>query len=656
MKEMKRLLYSAIIILSSIASVNAVEPEVAPSYAWRALPTLGTHQTVEIDTLLFNYAQKFVPSAQASAYATTGNFGGPGETLIFFSRKPCSDFFFRDAISNWIPSAEKMAFYNTRIPMTLLAYNFGGSKQTAQDRLSLNFSGNATKQIQVGVIADYLHSKGSYANQSAKNLTWGLSGSYIGDRYQFQGYYYHYNIINLENGGIEDDLYITDPAEIQGGITSVDTKIIPTRLTQASSRVVGGQLFLNNKYNLGFYRDVELEEFPDSIVTEFVPVTSIIWTLDYRAAHHNFNNRNSTQNKEFWRDTYFTPDNTFDRTSYWSIRNTFGISLLEGFNKYAKAGLSAYLTHEYRHFRQTLDPDTLSAIPETLEPLNFIDMPGVKSQNLLYVGAQLSKQQGKLLTYDGNIRFGLLGDAIGEVKASGLITAHIPLLKREVDVTGFIDFSNEAVPYLLRQYISNHFVWNNNFGKTRRLKFGGSLAIPSTYTSLTVGVENLQNLVYFDNLALPAQARDNIQVFSASLNQAIRYRAFNWENRITFQTTSNSTALPLPSLSIYSNLYFYFKIARVLQVQFGIDCDYYTRYKAVSYQPATMAFYNQNEIDCGNYPFMNLYCNMKLGRARFYLMMSHINQGLTGKNYFSMPHYPLNPRRFQLGVSIDFLN
>ncbi|MDE5968822.1 MAG: putative porin, partial [Muribaculaceae bacterium] len=212
------------------------------------------------------------------------------------------------------------------------------------------------------------------------------------------------------------------------------------------------------------------------------------------------------------------------------------------------------------------------------------------------------------------------------------------------------------VPYLLRQYISNHFVWNNNFGKTRRLEFGGSLAIPSTYTSLTVGVENLQNLVYFDNLALPAQARDNIQVFSASLNQAIRYRAFNWENRITFQTSSNSTALPIPTLSVYSNLYFYFKIARVLQVQFGIDCDYYTRYKAVSYQPATMAFYNQNEIDCGNYPFMNLYCNMKLGRARFYLMMSHINQGLTGKNYFSMPHYPLNPRRFQLGVSIDFLN
>lgn len=69
-----------------------------------------------------------------------------------------------------------------------------------------------------------------------------------------------------------------------------------------------------------------------------------------------------------------------------------------------------------------------------------------------------------------------------------------------------------------------------------------------------------------------------------------------------------------------------------------------------------MAFYNQREIEVGNYPFMNLYANMKLSRTRFYVMMSHINQGLTGKNYFAMPHYPMNPRRFQLGLSVDFAN
>ena len=54
---------------------------------------------------------------------------------------------------------------------------------------------------------------------------------------------------------------------------------------------------------------------------------------------------------------------------------------------------------------------------------------------------------------------------------------------------------------------------------------------------------------------------------------------------------------------------------------------------------------------------MNLYANMKLKQTRFFVMLSHVNQGLFGgNNYFILPHYPLNPRSFQMGVSIDFSN
>ena len=54
---------------------------------------------------------------------------------------------------------------------------------------------------------------------------------------------------------------------------------------------------------------------------------------------------------------------------------------------------------------------------------------------------------------------------------------------------------------------------------------------------------------------------------------------------------------------------------------------------------------------------MNAYANFKLSRARFFVLYSHFNQGLFGSNdYFSLPHYPLNPRRFQMGVVVDFVN
>ena len=70
-----------------------------------------------------------------------------------------------------------------------------------------------------------------------------------------------------------------------------------------------------------------------------------------------------------------------------------------------------------------------------------------------------------------------------------------------------------------------------------------------------------------------------------------------------------------------------------------------------------MSFRNQREMKSGNFPFANVYADFKLKKTRFFLMMSNVSDGLLGtKRTFSMPHYPLNARRFQLGLSVDFQN
>jgi len=623
--------------------------------AWRILSPLGEREAAPVDTTFLNYGQRSVPSAQSMAYATTGNLGSEGYNLIYFERPAASDFFFRDALRAWLPSADTQRFYNTRIPMTLASYNFGGGKESAQDRLKADFSGNINARAQVGAMVDYLYSKGSYNYQATKHLSWGLSGSYIGDRFEFQGFLQHYNAVNKENGGITDDLYITDPAEIQGGSTSVDYKTIPTRLSSAHNRLVGTQIYLNSRYKVGFYKDII---DGDTVRQEYVPVSSFIWTLDYRDARHSFRNENVSEAQEFWDNFYLDPNGTNDKTKYSSIRNTIGVSLLEGFHKYAKAGLAVFLTHEYRHYTQTQDTlDREQLLPEALTPLPFAAIPATKGENYVWVGAQLARRQGHILNYDATGRLGIVGDAAGEVNLDGAIYTHIPLLGDTVNVTAYGHFSNSNVPYLLKHYISNHFAWDNDFGKTRRLRAGGRINVPHTSTTLSAGVENVQNLVYFNENALPAQSGSSVQVFSASLQQDFRFGIFNWQNRLTYQTSSDDAVIPLPKLAVYSNMFIHFKVAHVLDVQLGVDCDYYTKYKSVAYQPATMTFYNQREKDCGNHPFVNAYLNFKLSKTRFYVMFSHVNQGLFGgDNWFSMPGYPLNPRRFQLGLSIDFAN
>lgn len=632
----------------------AVDTISALSYAWKVISPLGLHEPSTIDTLLYNYYQKSIPSEVTPAYATTGNLGSEGQTLLFFQRKEMSDFFFADALRAWIPSIDTHKFYNTRRPMTLLSYNTGGGKETTQDRLKMTFSANANAKTQIGAYLDYLYSKGSYNYQATKDLVWGISGSYMGDRYELQTFMYHYDLLNKENGGITDDLYITDPAEIQGGSSKVDTKTIPTNLTAAHSKLVGTDIYINNRYKVGYYEE---EIVNDSVVNRtYIPVSSFIWTLNYKDGKHIFLNDVPGQAR-FWDNTYLSKTGTNDRTEYSTLTNTLGISLLEGFNKYAKAGLAAYATHQIRKYTQTTDTiDRITTLPEGLSPYPVSKVPHKSSENLLWIGAQLTKQQGSLLRYNATAQFGIAGPVAGDIDIDGNLSTRFKLLGDSVTLTAYGKFSNQEAPYLMNHYVSNHFIWENDFGKIRRFRVGGKLDIPQTKSFLNVGVENLQNYIYFNEKCLPTQHGGSVQILSASLNQNFKLGVLHLDNKLTYQTSTDETVIPLPKFSIYSNLYILFKVCGVLDVQLGVDCDYYTKYKSIAYQPATMSFYNQRDIEVGNYPFMNAYANMKLDKARFYVMFSHVNQGMTGNNYFVLPHYPLNPRKFQIGVSVDFAN
>ncbi|MDE6134171.1 MAG: putative porin, partial [Muribaculaceae bacterium] len=279
-----------------------------------------------------------------------------------------------------------------------------------------------------------------------------------------------------------------------------------------------------------------------------------------------------------------------------------------------------------------------------------------KREQLAWAGAQLTKQRGSILRYEATAELGILGPVAGDVKIDGNVSTSFRLFRDSVAIRAFGSFHNIEAPYLAKHYISNHFLWDNDFGKRRTVSFGGELDLERTSTRFRAGVSNLQNHIYFGSDGLPAQHGGSVQVLSLSLKQNLRLGILHWDNNITYQTTSNASVIPLPALAVYSNLYLLFRIA-TLHVQLGVDCDYYTRYYAPGYQPATASFYNQQEMKLGNYPFCNAYANMKLGKTRFYVMMSHFNQGLFGgSGYFSSPDYPLNPRRFQIGLSVDFTN
>ena len=524
----------------------------------------------------------------------------------------------------------------------------------------MDFAGNVNRRIGVGATLDYNYSKGAYEAQAVKDFAYSLSTYYYGDRYELQAFYNHFNFLNKENGGITDDLYITDPAQLQGGVSTIDPKSIPVRLTAAHSRVNGDELFMTHAYKLGFWREVQVN---DTLTREeYVPVTRLIYSLDLQHRRHMFRNDNVSQAKEFWENTYLDPTRTLDYTYLIQMTNSFGVELIEGFQKWAKFGLSAYISYQTQRFRQATHYSTSDLTDEDIAELtplpdNFY-VPPTSNRNLLWVGGRLHKDKGSILKYAASAKFGLVGDVVGDLEIDGHINTKLPLFGDSVDFIAKGEFRNTAQPYLLQNYISNHFAWRNDFGKTRTYRVEGELTIPWTRTCLSAGVENIQNLVYFNSNSLPTQFGGNVQVFSAKVSQMLKLGILNWNNTVYYQKTSNSSVLPLPELTVYSNLFLKFIAFKVLKLQIGIDCDYYTRYNSVTYQPATMSFHVQGDdvIKIGNYPFCNAYINARLYKTRFYVLWSHVNQGWFSKDSFIMPHYPFNPRKFEFGISIDFAN
>ena len=397
---------------------------------------------------------------------------------------------------------------------------------------------------------------------------------------------------------------------------------------------------------------------------EFVPVTSFIHTIqfdNYRRIYQAYNTPSNYYANNYNVQEYLSGDSIYDKTRYYSLKNTFALSLLEGFNKWAKAGLKAFITSDLRHF--------------TLPNATGIDS---YNEHNLSIGAQLSKTQGKLLHYDAIAETWLTGSDAGQMKLDVNADLNFKLFGDTLTLSanGFLYRLNPIFYY--RHFHSRHAWWDNdNLSKIIHSRIQGILNYQKTRTTLRVEIDEIKNYTYFassyntvnDNRVNHAivvkQNNGLIHLLTASISQDFTFGPINWENMITYQNSSNKIVLPVPALNIYSNLYLRFKIAHVLRCDFGADVRYFTKYYAPDYVPILGQYAiqtntdtngNDNRIEIGNYPVANVYANFHLKHTRFFIMLSHFNAGTGRKNYFFTPHYPLNQSILRFGLSWNFFN
>ena len=397
---------------------------------------------------------------------------------------------------------------------------------------------------------------------------------------------------------------------------------------------------------------------------EFVPVTSFIHTLkfdNYRRIYQAYKTPTDFYANTYTVDEPLTGDSIYDKTRHYSLKNTFALSLLEGFNKWAKAGLKAFITSELRHF--------------TLPSATGTD---TYNEHNLSFGAQLSKKQGKTFHYDAIAETWLTGEDAGQLKIDGSADLNFKLFGDTLTLTANGFFYRLNPTFYYRHYHSRHAWWDNtNMSKILHSRIQGILNYQKTRTTLRVAVDEIKNYTYFAlshtitsgkrvNHAITVNQNSGaIHLLTASLSQDFTFGPLNWESVITYQNSSNKTILPVPTLNLYSNVYLRFKIAHVLRCDFGADVRYFTKYYAPDYVPSLGQYAVQtntnttgtdSRVEIGNYPVVNVYANFHLKHTRFFIMMSHLNAGTGKKNYFYTPHYPLNQSILRFGLSWNFFN
>jgi hypothetical protein len=400
---------------------------------------------------------------------------------------------------------------------------------------------------------------------------------------------------------------------------------------------------------------------------EYVPVTSIFHTFEWNNDAHIYQAYDSpSQVENYYKNTYyergpdFGNDSIYDQVRATQIKNTVGLALLEGFNKYVKAGLKGFVTFDHINYR----------MPDVLDNVGYLTD---WSENSISLGGELSKAQGRTLHFKLRAETWAVGPYAGQLKLDFNTDVNFALLGDTMRLAAKAFFHRQAPVFLQKRFHSKHFWWDDeDKSMETRTHIEGIFSYEKTKTKLRVAIDEIQNYIYYGmsynatkegrNLMTAGvfQETGNINILTAQLHQNFRLGPLNWENVITYQNSSNQDVLPLPTWNFFSNLYLKFKIAKVLGVELGADATLFTKYYAPDFCPMINQFaVQQNEasrVELGGYPFIDVYANMVLKGVRFFVMMTHVNHGSGNRMAFLTPHYPTNSNVLHLGVSWNFFN
>ncbi|MFZ2338912.1 MAG: putative porin [Bacteroidales bacterium] len=605
---------------------------------WRLSPDLTEEVKVPFDTTfsLFNHyrlADKYSPF---NAYP--GSYGLPFYQLNFFDRVTDPD---KHLLSNFYPlmyQPERYLFMNTQVPFTEFVWTYAGPRDQAEQTFRIRHSQNVNRKLNLALVYDIVYNLGQYSYQRSSDKNFTFNGSYRGDKYTAYFAYGLNNMTTLENGGISDlsQLETLDPKNVEVNLGG---------LSKARSYLKNSNLMLVQRYALGKKGSVSTDSTRVSDKPFWLSGSfSHILAIDGNRRTYEDSNPASG----FYDSVYISNTRTFDSLSARTIKNTVRFDFTTDENSRFRLAGGVGIRNELIKYSQIVPThDTLLA-----------DTAVWHKHNNVLVG-RLYNNIGEKFYWMATGELFLSGYRFGDFNFDGVISKSFSFKKGMASwrINGAI--ANRQPSFWYEQWGGNHFEWTKSMDKEFRIDVGTSFSYPARKMELRFNYAVIDNYTGFDTLAMPAQHGGGLSVVSVYASKDLRAWKFHLTTDLLFQQSGNPDVLDLPlatarTTGFFEHLFNFRKTDGQMNMQVGAEVLYHTPYYAYSYMPATGRFYMQDKVETGNYPFVNVFMNLKIRRTRIFLMLDHVNAGFTGYNYFMIPSYPMNVRMFRYGLAWTF--
>lgn len=609
------------------------ENEIFPYVGTWKLSEYGAFQdSSKLDTLIdeFQIYHPVFKNSITSSYL--GNYGTPAINNNFFDRKSNVDFIFMKSRESYMLTPANIQYYNTRTPYTRLDFSQSENRTIKNEtRFNVFHSQNVNPNLNFTLRMDIAKSAGQYTAQESKNNFITLYSSYNSDNLNIYSGFITNTVKNNENGGLTADSLLFNGAE---------TELLNVNLNSSKSNFKGTFYFVNGEYRFG----KTIKTLKDT--AEFRPVFGIMLNSQYERYKQIFTDEEESGNT-FFDNTYYGEDYLTDSIRFNKVSNVFQLKQYENAERKTSFGKRAYLGFDVI---KTITPGMDSTRYAGQDTSRYESI--VHNYSNLYAGGGIFRETGKFWTWNFNGKIYLVGKKAGQTELSGIISKPFSVFRDTLAalvISGSIN--NTVADYFQQEFYSNHYRWNNNFNMEQRMDVNGSIISPKFKLKLSGNYSIINNFIYNNYEGIPSQTGKELLVISAFADKDFHTRNLHFRVRALWQQASNEEYIHIPDFSAFVSAYYKFVISKVLFTQIGTDMRYNTKYYADAYSPATGLFYLQNEKKYGNFPYIDVYANLRLKRTIVFFKMLNIGTNFIDGEYITTPHYPMPRSTFRFGLS-----